>query len=163
MHALGDELLLAGFIEIVDFARVVAIELARQAGAALVDENDVACGAQLAQARFEQAQDVAAGLARAARQHEHRIGPRPFAQGRRQRDMQSHFGAVRVVVIERDVDFGAAQGLIVARQVAHPSDLERVDRRSKRFTGRYSAKKQGGGKQRRQAPAEDCFRTRNSH
>jgi hypothetical protein len=103
----------------------VAIELAGQAGAALIDEDDVAGGADFPKCCLQQRQDVAAGLSWPPGKHEQRIGTRRFAQGRRQRDLQRQFWPGRVAVIQRRADGDAPQCLVVTGHVATVARLWR--------------------------------------
>ncbi|QNA90005.1 hypothetical protein G4G28_18585 [Massilia sp. Dwa41.01b] len=95
-----------------------AAQLAGQAGAALVDEDDVAGGAHALEDGAEQRHQVRAGLAWPARQHEQGILACALAKRRRDRHMQLELGAILALRVERNRDGMAAQGLLAAGQVA---------------------------------------------
>ncbi len=95
-----------------------AIELARQARAALVDKDDVARGAHPAKGIVEQDQDVGAGLAGSAGQHEQRVGTGRLAKGGGDRHVQVEGGAARLAVVEGDRQAQAAQYFLRTGQVA---------------------------------------------
>ncbi len=95
-----------------------ATQLARPAGAALVDQYDVAGGAQALEHGAERGGDIRTGLSRPARQDEYRINAGCLPKRGRHRHMQLQLCAAGLLRVQRHGDGVAAQGALAAAQVA---------------------------------------------
>lgn len=101
-----------------DCVRVVgAAEPARASGVARVDEHDVATRTHLGQCGVEQKNEVAAGLAGTAGEHEQRIRLRARADRLGNGEMYGEAAATGVGVVARHRNRGAVQGIELAGQV----------------------------------------------
>jgi hypothetical protein len=128
LDAGADLLVLLGLAQFVFAGIGFAIELARQAGAALVDEDDVAGGARALEGGGQQLDHLAAGLAGAAGKDEQRIGPRRLAERGGHRHVQLERAGLRLRIIQRDRNGHAAQRLLGTRQVAAAAGCRRAGR-----------------------------------